>query len=109
MSNEAKTTTPPKSSPTVENPFQAFAAFDPMQMWAQGQAQMSKLMTDATARWQAFADQYAQIEQQVSSQAQAAVTNWAQLAKDAIAYGAQLSTEARKLSIETAKKLGVNA
>ncbi len=110
MSNEAKntTTTPPKA-PTAENPFQAFQAFDPMQMWAQGQAQMQKLMGDATARWTAFADQYAQIEQQVSSHAQAAVTNWAQLAKDAIAYGVQLSAEARKLSLETAKKLGVTA
>ena len=105
MSNEAKTT-PPKSP---ENPFQAFPTFDPMQMFAQGQAQITKMMGDATARWQAFADQYAQIEQQVSSHAQAAVTNWAQLAKDAIAYGVQLSAEARKLSIDTAKKLGVNA
>jgi hypothetical protein len=108
MSNEAKTT-PPKSTSTVENPFQAFPVFDPMQLWTQGQAQMQKLMGDATARWQSFADQYAQIEHQVSSHAQTAVTNWAQLAKDAIAYGVQLSTEARKLSIETAKKLGVNA
>lgn len=105
MSNEAKNT-PPKST---ETPFQTFPAFDPMAMWAQGQAQMQKLMGDATTRWQAFADQVAQIEQQVSSHAQAAVTNWAQLAKDAIAYGVQLSAEARKLSIETAKKLGVQA
>lgn len=108
MSNEAKTT-PPKSNPVIENPFQAFPAFDPMQMWAQGQAQMQKLMGDSVARWQAFADQVAQIETQVASHAQTAVTNWAQLAKDAIAYGVQLSAEARKLSIETAKKLGVNA
>jgi hypothetical protein len=108
MSNEAKTT-PPKSSPVVENPFQALPTFDPMAMWAQGQAQMQKLIGDATSRWQAFAEQYAQIEQQVSSHAQTAVTNWAQLAKDAIAYGVQLSAEARKLSVETAKKLGVQA
>lgn len=108
MSNEAKNTAP-KSTPVAENPFQTFAAFDPMALWSQGQAQMQKLMGDATARWQAFADQYAQIEHQVSSHAQTAVTNWAQLAKDAIAYGVQLSAEARKLSIETAKKLGVHA
>lgn len=105
MSNEAKTTTPK----TPETPFQPFASFDPMQMWAQGQAQMQKMMGDAVTRWQAFSDQVAQIEQQVSSHAQTAVTNWAQLAKDAIAYGVQLSAEARKLSIDTAKKLGVQA
>lgn len=108
MSNEAKNT-PPKSTPVAEHPFQPFAAFDPMAMWAQGQAQMQKLMTDATARWQSFSEQYAQVEQQVSAHAQTAVTNWAQLAKDAIAYGVQLSAEARKLSLETAKKLGVQA
>ena len=108
MSNEAKTTTP-KSTPIPETPFPSFASFDPMAMWAQGQAQMQKLMADATTRWTAFAEQYAQIEQQVSSHAQTAVTNCAQLAKDAIAYGVQLSAEARKLSIETAKKLGVQA
>lgn len=107
MSNDAKTTT--SKTPNTETPFQPFAAFDPMQLWAQGQAQMQKLMGDAVTRWQAFADQYAQIEQQVSSHAQTAVTNWAQLAKDAIAYGVQLSAEARKLSVETAKKLGVQA
>ncbi|MGE0399542.1 MAG: hypothetical protein AB7T06_22700 [Kofleriaceae bacterium] len=107
MSNEAKST-PPKT-PNTEAPFPSFAAFDPMQLWAQSQAQMQKMMSDATARWQSFADQYAQIEQQVSSHAQAAVTNWAQLAKDAIAYGVQLSAEARKLSLDTAKKLGINA
>jgi hypothetical protein len=105
MSNEAKNT-PPKST---ETPFPTFPAFDPMAMWAQGQQQMTKMMNDAAVRWTAFADQVAQIEQQVSSHAQAAVTNWAQLAKDAIAYGVQLSAEARKLSIETAKKLGVQA
>ncbi len=108
MSNEAKTTAP-KATPAAETPFPSFAAFDPMAMWAQGQAQMQKLLTDATGRWQSFTEQYAQIEQQVSAHAQNAVTNWAQLAKDAIAYGVQLSAEARKLSLETAKKLGVQA
>ena len=37
------------------------------------------------------------------------MTNWAQLAKDAIAYGTQLSAEARKAGAETAKKMGVGA
>lgn len=105
MSNEKTTATPKTETPA--NPFTNFA--DPMAMWAQGQAQFVKLMTDATARWQSFADQYASVEQSMTAQAQTAVANWAQLAKDAIAYGVQLSTEARKLSVETAKKMGVQA
>jgi len=108
MSNEAKTTANTKTE-TPQTPFQIPAAFDPMQFWTQGQAQMLKMMTDATARWQSFGDQYAAIEQQVASHATKAVNDWAQLAKDAIAYGVQLSSEARKLSVETAKKMGVNA
>ncbi|HEY4176612.1 MAG TPA: hypothetical protein VGM90_07270 [Kofleriaceae bacterium] len=107
MSNE-KTTSTPKTE-TAANPFAAFATMDPMAIWSQGHAQMTKLMTDATSRWQSFADQYASVEQQMTAQAQVAVTNWAQLAKDAISYGVQLSTEARKLSVETAKKMGVQA
>jgi hypothetical protein len=106
MSNEAKTT--PKTETKAEMPFQ-IPAFDPMQLWAQGQAQMAKLMADATARWQSFAEQYASIEQQVATHTNAAVENWAKLAKDAIAYGVQLSGEARKVTVETAKKLGVHA
>ncbi|CAN5896480.1 hypothetical protein BH11MYX2_BH11MYX2_26380 [soil metagenome] len=106
MSNEK---TGPSTTQTPVNPFQAFTAMDPMQLWSQGYAQMTKLMTDSTSRWQSFADHYTSVEQQMTSQAQVAVANWAQLAKDAIAYGVQLSTEARKLSIETAKKMGVQA
>ncbi len=102
----------PKTAPKTDNPFGSFPSFptfDPMQIWAQSQQTFAKLMTDSVARWQAFGDQYASVEQQVSTQAQTAVTQWAQLAKDAIAYGTQLSAEARKLSIETAKKMGVGA
>jgi len=82
---------------------------DPMAIWAESQAQLTKLMTAAMGRWQSFGEQYASVEAQVQTQAQNAVTNWAQLAKDAIAYGTQLSAEARKLSVETAKKMGVTA
>ena len=118
MANPDTTKTAPK---TDSNPFPAFPAFpafptfpalssfDPSGMWAQGQQAFATLMTDAAGRWQAFADQYAAVEQQVSTHAQTAVASWAQLAKDAIAYGAQLSAEARKLSVETAKKMGVSA
>lgn len=109
-----ETNTNTKTAPKTEstNPFAAlpsFAQFDPMGIWAQSQQAFAKMMTDSTTRWQSFADQYAQVEQQVATHAQNAVTNWAQLAKDAIAYGTQLSAEARKLSLETAKKMGVGA
>jgi len=101
--------------PTTETPKTASAptaapqlpSFDPMAMWAQGQQVFAKMMTDSLSRWQAFGDQYAAIEAQVSTHANAAVANWAQLAKDAIAYGTQLSAEARKASVDAAKKLGV--
>ncbi|HEY4055946.1 MAG TPA: hypothetical protein VGM39_05030 [Kofleriaceae bacterium] len=111
MSNEKTTATPKTETPAnpFTTPFQAFGSMDPMKIWSEGHAQFTKLMTDATSRWQSFADQYVAVEQQMTAQAQTAVTNWAQLAKDAIAYGVQLSTEARKLSIETAKKMGVQA
>ena len=99
---ETKTTSAAPSAPQ-------FASFDPMAMWQQGQAAFTKMMNDSLARWQAFGDQYASIESQVTTHAQAAVTNWAQLAKDAISYGTQLSAEARKLTAETAKKMGVGA
>lgn len=102
------------SSTTTETPFTHDAhaphgAFDPTGFWTQGQQAWTRLVNDSVARWQAFADQYAAIEQQIAPHAQTAVTSWAQLAKDAIAYGQQLSAEARKLSLEAARKLGVSA
>lgn len=101
-----------KSTPKAEtsNPFMgAFPSFDPTGAWTQSQQAFTKLIADSVARWQAFADHYATVEQQVTTHAHNAVNQWAQLAKDAIAYGAQLSAEARKLSVGTAKKLGVQA
>lgn len=102
-------TTEAKNTTNQAAPAAPFPTFDPMQFWAQSQAQFQKLFTDAQNRWQSFADQYVSVEQQVTAHANAAVENWAKLAKDAIAYGVQLSGEARKLSVETAKKMGVNA
>ena len=96
------------SNPTPPPPF-TLPNMDPMAIWAESQAQLTKMMTAALGRWQSFGDQYANVEAQVQAHAQNAVTNWAQLAKDAIAYGVQLSTDARKLSVETAKKMGINA
>lgn len=110
MANTETPKTAPSASNTSSNPsFPTLPNFDPMAMWAQGQAAFTKMMTESLTRWQSFGDQYASVEAQVTSHAQTAVTQWAQLAKDAIAYGQQLSAEARKLSIENAKKMGVPA
>lgn len=107
-----------KSAPKAElpNPFAAFTgalpsmpAFDPGAMWSQGQQAVQSMMADAQTRWQTFADQVAALEAQVATHAQTAVAGWATLAKDAIAYGQQLSGEARKVAVETAKKVGVSA
>ena len=125
----ATTTTEPKtesknastSAPKTElpNPFAAFASalpsmpampsFDPAAAWAQGQQAVQTMMTDAQARWQTFAEQVAALEAQVATHAQTAVAGWATLAKDAIAYGQQLSGEARKVAVEAAKKMAVGA
>jgi len=99
-----------KSAPSLPPPPAAHASsspFDPTAFWAQGQQAFSKMMTDSLARWQAFSEQYAVIESQVASQAQHAVASWAQLAKDAIAYGQQLSAEARKLAMDATKKMSI--
>lgn len=92
---------PPTPSTSSASPF------DPTAFWAQGQQAFSKMMADSLARWQAFSDQYVAIESQVASHAQQAVANWAQLAKDAIAYGQQLSAEARKLATDATKKMSI--
>ena len=120
----------------VKNPF---AAFDPMAYWAQSQQMFRDAMTEAqktatsfashysaldpgaywtsfrdtmttaNARAHAAADQYAVLETQLIDRAQAAVATWAQLAHDAIGYGAQLSVQARKLGIDAARKMGASA
>lgn len=93
--HDTQTTAKPEAP---SNPFTAAFPFDP-----------SQLVADSVARWQAFAEQCAAVEQQITAHAHTAVALWAQLAKDAIAYSTQLSAEARRLSIETATKLGVHA
>jgi hypothetical protein len=96
MSTESKT---PKM-PTAQ-----FANFDPMAAWTQGQQAFAQMMTDAFGRMTSFAEEYAALESQFVTRAQGAVQNWAQLTSDAIAYGAQLASQARKSSLENAKKL----
>jgi hypothetical protein len=53
--------------------------------------------------------QYVELEQQLVERAHLAVATWAQLANDAITYGARLSGEARKLGADAAKKMGATA
>lgn len=82
---------------------------DPMALWAESQAQFANMMSAALGRWQSVGEQYTSVEARATTHAQHAVANWAQLAKEAIAYAGQLATEARKLSLEAAKKMGVSA
>lgn len=86
-----------------------FASFDPMAYWTQSQQMFHKLVADAYTRAQSFADQYAALETQMATRAQGAVANWAQLTQEAIAYAAQLSSEARKIGFETVRKMSVGA
>jgi hypothetical protein len=97
----AKTQSPPQSDP--------FAALDPFAAWAQSQQLFQQAMAEAFGRAQSFADQYAAIEAQLVARAQGAIASWAQLTHDAIAYGARLSAEARKLGAEAVRKAGAAA
>jgi len=105
MPSETKTTNtqttnlPPAAN---QNPF---VGFDPMTAWTQGQAALHQMMADAFGRMTSFAEEYASLESQFVTRAQGAVSNWAQLTSDAIAYGAQLTAQARKAGLENAKKL----
>ena len=104
MSTKTETKDAPKTeTPKLDNPF---AGFDPMSAWTHGQQVMHQLVTDSMQRMTSFADDYAALEAQMFARAQGAVANWAQLAHDAIAYSAQLSMQARKLGLDTARKFG---
>ncbi len=93
--SKTETTSTPTSNPVLPKP--AFD-FDPQAMW-------SKMFSDAQARAQAFADEYAQLEAQMMARAKQAIETWAQLAQDALAYSAQLSAQARKIGLEATKKI----
>jgi hypothetical protein len=104
MSTKTETKDSPKTEiPKFDNPF---AGFDPMTAWTHGQQVAQQIVADAMQRMTSFADDYAALEAQMFTRAQGAVANWAQLAQDAIAYSAQLSTQARKIGLETARKFG---
>jgi hypothetical protein len=102
---ETKKTESPKTDASAFAAFTTFpqlGAFDPMAAW-------SKLVSESLARMTSFADHYAGLETQMMTRAQGAVASWAQMSQDAIAYGGQLSAEARKLGFEAWKKLATAA
>lgn len=101
MPTETKTDT--KTETKAQTPT-AFAGFDPMTAWTTGQAAFHQMMTDAMTRMASLTDDVATLEHQLIARAQGAVASWAQLTQEAIAYGAQLSAQARKLGLETARK-----
>ena len=106
MATETKTETKETKAAPTATPM--FAGFDPLTAWTNGQAAFQQMMSDAMARFASFSDDVAQLEHQMVSRAQGAVASWAQLTQDAIAYGAQLSAQARKLGLETARKFQGN-
>ena len=108
MSTEPKTA---KAEPKVETPKHdnPFAPFDPIAYWGAVQQAFQRMTADAQGRAQAFSDQYAALEAQLVQRAQGAVATWAQLTQDAIAYGAQLSAEARRIGFEAYRKMSAGA
>lgn len=108
MSTEPKTakTEPKTEIPSSANPF---ASFDPIAYWSTVQEAFQRMTTDAQGRAQAFTEQYGAIEAQLVQRAHGAVAAWAQLAQDAIAYGAQLSAEARRIGFEAYRKMSAGA
>jgi hypothetical protein len=109
MPTEKTTETTTAAAAAPKTPFTAFPTFDPMAMWATTQQTWAKLMADSTTRSQALADQYVAMESQFIARAHEAINTWAQLAHDALTYSTQLSTEARKLGVDAAKKMGAQA
>lgn len=126
MANETRTANTTQSAA----PHNPFAAFDPIAIWQAFQTQMNawtaatanqpfmnpvaawtqaqqlfaKSMTDSVARAQSWSDEYAAIEAQMLARANAAIDQWAQLAHDTLDYTAQLSSQARKLGFDAARK-----
>jgi hypothetical protein len=104
--NQTPTSSMPPNATQGTNPF---AAFDPMTAWTASQAAFQKMFTDAQSRAQAFVDEYATLEAQMVARAKTAIETWSQLAQEALAYSAQLSAQARKLGLETARKMNAGA
>ncbi len=83
-----------------------FESFNPMAMWTRSQEMMRDLFAGAVTRSQSYAEQITTWERDAAAKANTAVNAWAQLAHDTITYAAQLSSEARKLSLDTMRHMG---
>lgn len=122
MSENKTQSTPKTEIPKTDAPkgfTPPFMAFDPMQVWTIGQQAwqstqqawaasqeaFQKMIGDAFGRSQAFTEEMASLEAQMAARAHDAVDQWAKLAHDTINYGTQLSSQARKLGFETARKM----
>ncbi len=86
-----------------------YAALDPMGYWSSFREAMTSAQAQSTKLTDKLDTQYVELEQQLVERAHLAVATWAQLANDAITYGTRLSTEARKLGADAAKKMGATA
>lgn len=86
-----------------------YAALDPMGYWSSFRDAMTAARTQSAGVADKLDAQYSELEQQLVERAHLAVATWAQLANDAISYGSRLSTEARKLGADAAKKMGATA
>ena len=82
------------------------AGANPLGAWTQTQASFQKMVGDSFVRTQAWSDEYVAQETQMTAKAHGAIDTWAQLAHDTINYTAQLSAQARKLSVDAARKAG---
>jgi hypothetical protein len=122
MSDNKTQSTPKTEAPKTDAPkgfTPPFMAFDPMQVWTIGQQAwqstqqawlasqeaFQKMIGDAFGRSQQFTDEMVALESQMAARAHDAVDQWAKLAHDTINYGTQLSSQARKLGFEAARKM----
>lgn len=85
-----------------QNAINAFSAWttqpstNPLTAWTTATAGAQKLAADTFARAQAWSDDYAATEAEMTKRAHTAIDAWAQLAHDTINYTSQLSAQARK-------------
>ena len=87
--------------------FSGATGTNPWSAWTQSaQQSFQKIVGDSFVRGQAWSDEYAANEAEMVKRAHGAVDTWSQLAHDTINYTAQLSAQARKLSVEAARKSG---
>jgi hypothetical protein len=78
--------------------------FDPFAQWGKVFETFQKLTDDNIARATAFYTEVEKAEAKRVERAESAIEEIAKLQKETLAYGAQLSAEMRKVSLEAVKK-----